>query len=61
MPTKQMKHRASIGITFRTATIKTNWGEIMVSDSTHYFILHGGGNGRAVNPQLYTWAILRCV
>lgn len=56
-----MKHRASTGFTFGAATIKTNWGEIMISDSPQYFILHGGGNGRTVNPQLYTWAILCCV
>jgi hypothetical protein len=57
MPTEQMKYRASIGITFGITTIKNNWGEIMLSDSPQYFILHGRGSGRTVNPQLYTRAI----
>jgi len=42
MPAKQMKHRPGIGIPFGTAIIKTNWGEIMISDSPQYFILQGG-------------------
>jgi len=54
MPDKEMKHGASIGITFGTGIIKTNRREIVVSDSPQYFILHGGGRARTVNPQLYT-------
>ena len=55
MPAKYTKHRASIGITFGTATIKSNWGDIIVSDSPQYFIPQGGGSARTVNSQLYIY------